>query len=96
MGAMTYSTTHSQDEGGPSASCSGRIKPVKNSRYPYNKIMGGRQGYGTFEEEKLTRPHTDSIPGPSSPYLVALLTELSRLNSRGVRLESGPIRGYRH
>ena len=38
------------------------------------------------------------IRSPVRParILVALLTELSRLNSRGVRLESGPIRGYRH
>jgi hypothetical protein len=29
-----------------------------------------------------SRPHRNSIPGPSSPYRVAIQTELSRLNVR--------------
>ena len=37
--------------------------------------MGPRAGLDGCEKSRL---HRDSIPGPSSPYRVAILTELSR------------------
>jgi hypothetical protein len=53
--------------------------------YPLYRRLGGPQGRSR-RVRKISTPHRDSIPGPSTPYRVAIRTELSR----------SPIRFYVH
>ena len=50
------------------------------TRYPLNRRLGGP--YGLSEGMQKTSPHRDSIPGSSSPWRVAIPTELSRPTSQ--------------
>ena len=54
----------------------GRLIHRKENRYPFYMRKGGPQGRSG--RTRKSRPHRDSIPGPSSPYRVAIPTELSR------------------
>ena len=50
--------------------------PPGKTRYPlYWRLGGPQERSGQYEK---TRPYRDPIPGPSNPYRVAILTELSR------------------
>jgi hypothetical protein len=52
-----------------------RFNPLKEIRYPfYKRLVVFRDG---LDECGITHPHRDSIAGPSSPYLVAIPTDLS-------------------
>jgi len=54
-------------------------RPLYPRESPGTHCIGGRvdpsAGLDGFENSRL---HRDSIPGPSSPWRVAILTELSR------------------
>ena len=50
--------------------------------------MGPRAG---LEGRGKSRPHRDSIPGPSSPYRVAIPTTLSGLPKAGENRNTGRI-----
>ena len=62
-------------EGGEgSTSRPGLFLPSGKTRYPLYRRLGGSQGRSG---QRKISPHRDSIPGPSSPYSVAIPTELS-------------------
>ena len=48
-----------------------------NARYPLYRRLSGPQGR-SGRVRKISPPHGDSIPGPSSPLQFAIPTELSR------------------
>jgi len=61
--------------------------PPGMTRYPLNRRLGGPQGrYGGVR--KNLAHQRDSIPGPSSPYLVAIPTALSGLLRNEVRYQN--------
>ena len=62
-------------KGEGSASRPGRSLPSGKTRYPLYKRLGGPQGR-SGQVRKISPPHRDSIPGLSSPWPVAILTEL--------------------
>ena len=66
--------TEALEVGEWSAARPGRTLPAEKTRYPLYRRLGGLQGRSR-EAENLA-PHRDSIPGPSSPQSVAILTEL--------------------
>jgi hypothetical protein len=68
--SSTLSLTSALIGGGWSTPHPGCFTPGKENRYPLYRRLGGPQG--------RSRPHCDSIPGPSSPERVATPTELSR------------------
>jgi hypothetical protein len=51
--------------------------PPGKTGYPFCRGLGGSQNR-SGRERKVSPPHGDSIPGPSSPKCVAIPTELSR------------------
>ena len=52
--------------------------PQGKTRYPLYRRLGGPQGR-SGQVRKISLPHRDSIPGPSSPRRFAIPTDLSRL-----------------
>jgi len=73
--AKLYSFMTTAVEGGEgSLSRPGRSLPLGKTRYPlYKRLVGPRPG---MDRCGKSRPHRDSIPGPSSPLPVAIPTEL--------------------
>ena len=62
-----YSFLTTALEGGEgSASRPGRSLPLGKTRYPLHRRLGGPQGRSR-QVRKISPPHRDSIPGPSSP-----------------------------
>jgi hypothetical protein len=66
---------HGTRRGEGSASRPGRSLPPGKTRYPLYRRLGGPQGR-TGQVRKISPPNRDSTPGPSSPYPVAIPTEL--------------------
>jgi hypothetical protein len=84
--SSTLSLTSTLDGGGWSSTRPGRFTPGK-TQYPLYRRLGWPQSRsGRVRKISLPHqdfaenfsPHRDSIPGPSSPYRVAIPTELSR------------------
>jgi hypothetical protein len=74
--STTLSLTSALDEGGWSTPRPCRFTPGK-TQYPLYRKVSGPQG--RFGQVRKISPHRDSIPGPSSPYRVAIPIALSRL-----------------
>ena len=55
----------------------GRFTLEEEIPYPLYRRLGGPQGW-SGRVRKILSPNRDSIPGPSSPYRVAVPTALSR------------------
>ena len=80
----TLSLTSALDGGGWSTPRSGRFTPGKDL-VPIVQEAGWAPGPVWTGSEK-SRPYRDSIPGPSSPQRVAILTELSGPDSAVIYL----------
>jgi len=75
MYSSTLSLTSALDGVGGQRHAPAALPPGK-TRYPLYRRLGGSQGQS--DRCGKSRPHWDSIPGPSSPQRVAIPTELSR------------------
>ena len=64
--------------GGRSVTRPGRFTPGKVTCCPLYRRLGGSQGRSRRVRKISSHPHRDLNPGPSSPYRVAIQTELSR------------------
>ena len=62
--------TAAVEEGEWSAARPGRTLPPGKTRYPFYRRLGGPQGRSGRAEK--SRPHRDTIPGPSSPVAQSL------------------------
>ena len=72
--ALLFSSTLALDGGGWSTPPPAAL-PLGKIRYPLYRRLGGPQG--RLDGCGKSCPHRDSIPGPYSPYRVAILTALS-------------------
>jgi len=72
------SLTSAIDGGVRSTPYPSRFTPMKETRYQYYRRLSGPKGR-SGRVRKISPPHWDSMPGPYSPYRVAVPTELSRL-----------------
>ena len=78
-GEQRYSSTLSLTSALDGVGCQRYILatlPPGKTRYPLYRRLGRPQS--PYGQVRRISPHWDSIPGPSSPYRVAILTELSR------------------
>ena len=67
----SFMTTAVEGGEGP-ASRPGRSLPPGKTRYPLYRRLCGSQGW-LGQVRKISPPHRDSIPGPSSPQPVAII-----------------------